>query len=153
MMFIIHLLQQVFEPQLTLVLVETTTPIQASSRQAFEGLQFPTALIQSILHALILVAQIIHLFYPLGRLHLPCVHEPLFIQSLRTYLHGPISAPPGWLMGLKDGMVSRVLGAMHRAERRPGVPGSDPRSSRVSVPAVWAKAFNQRYPEREKEKR
>jgi AraC family transcriptional regulator, alkane utilization regulator len=38
----------------------------------------------------------------------------LFIQSLRTYLHGPISAPPGWLMGLKDGMVSRVLGAMHR---------------------------------------
>lgn len=41
-----------------------------------------------------------------------------FIQSLRTYLHGPVAAPPGWLMGLKDGMVSRVLGAMHREPAR-----------------------------------
>ncbi|HIV70673.1 MAG TPA: AraC family transcriptional regulator [Candidatus Aquabacterium excrementipullorum] len=42
----------------------------------------------------------------------------LFIQSLRTYLHGPGALPPGWLMGLKDGMVSRVLGAMHREPAR-----------------------------------
>lgn len=42
----------------------------------------------------------------------------LFIQSLRSYLHGPGAVPPGWLMGLKDGMVSRVLGAMHREPAR-----------------------------------
>ncbi|HEX5373580.1 MAG TPA: AraC family transcriptional regulator [Aquabacterium sp.] len=43
----------------------------------------------------------------------------VFIQSLRTYLHGPAQPPAGWLMGLKDGMVSRVLGAMHREPQRP----------------------------------
>lgn len=43
----------------------------------------------------------------------------LFIQSLRSYLHGPGAVPPGWLMGLKDGMVSRVLGVMHREPARP----------------------------------
>jgi AraC-like DNA-binding protein len=43
----------------------------------------------------------------------------VFIQSLRTYLRGPGQAPAGWLMGLKDSMVSRVLGAMHREPARP----------------------------------
>ncbi len=43
----------------------------------------------------------------------------LFIQSLRVYLDGPMQAPAGWLMGLKDGMVSRVLGAIHREPERP----------------------------------
>ena len=45
--------------------------------------------------------------------------DVFFIQSLRSYLHGPVRAPAGWLMGLKDGMVSRVLGAMHREPARP----------------------------------
>jgi len=43
----------------------------------------------------------------------------LFIQSLRVYLSGPSQAPTGWLMGLKDGMISRVLGAIHREPDRP----------------------------------
>ena len=43
----------------------------------------------------------------------------LFIQSLRVYLDGPSQAPVGWLMGLKDGMISRVLGAIHREPQRP----------------------------------
>lgn len=55
----------------------------------------------------------------------------LFIQSLRTYLDGSVSAGgaprpqvtgpspnAGWLVALKDGMVSRVLGAMHRDPAR-----------------------------------
>lgn len=43
----------------------------------------------------------------------------LFIQSLRVYLSGPTQAPKGWVMGLKDGMISRVLGAIHREPDRP----------------------------------
>ncbi|RZL09456.1 MAG: AraC family transcriptional regulator [Rubrivivax sp.] len=54
----------------------------------------------------------------------------LFIQSLRSYLEvagsralGPHVTGPaptaGWLAALKDGMVSRVLGAMHRDPARP----------------------------------
>lgn len=43
----------------------------------------------------------------------------LFIQSLRSYLGaGASPVPPGWLLGLKDAMVSRVLGAMHRDPAR-----------------------------------
>lgn len=43
----------------------------------------------------------------------------LFIQSLRSYLKGDAGqAPPGWLLGLKDAMVSRVLGAIHRHPAR-----------------------------------
>lgn len=42
----------------------------------------------------------------------------LFIQSLRSYLDSQHRGPAGWLMGLKDGMVSRVLGAMHREPQR-----------------------------------
>lgn len=44
--------------------------------------------------------------------------DVLFIQSLRSYLEAEHRAPSGWLMGLKDGMVSRVLGAMHREPAR-----------------------------------
>lgn len=52
----------------------------------------------------------------------------LFIQSLRSYLEGALATSPqvtgpapaaGWLAALKDGMVSRVLGAMHRDPARP----------------------------------
>ena len=44
--------------------------------------------------------------------------DVLFIQSLRSYLDSASDMPAGWLMGLKDGMVSRVLGAMHRDPAR-----------------------------------
>jgi AraC-like DNA-binding protein len=41
----------------------------------------------------------------------------LFIQSLRSYVE---EQPAGsWLMGLKDDMISKVLGAMHRDPARP----------------------------------
>jgi AraC-like DNA-binding protein len=43
----------------------------------------------------------------------------VFIQSMRSYLEGSHRAPSGWLMGLKDSMVSRVLGAMHREPQQP----------------------------------
>jgi AraC-like DNA-binding protein len=43
----------------------------------------------------------------------------VFIQSMRSYLEGSHRAPTGWLMGLKDSMVSRVLGAMHREPQQP----------------------------------
>ncbi|MEY4429815.1 MAG: hypothetical protein RLZZ182_2504 [Pseudomonadota bacterium] len=46
--------------------------------------------------------------------------DVLFIQSLRSYLvAGGTRGPTGWLMGLKDSMVSRVLGAMHRDPAHP----------------------------------
>jgi AraC-like DNA-binding protein len=50
----------------------------------------------------------------------------LFIQALRSYLDKPGAGEPaqaddpssGWLIGLKDGMVSKVIGAMHKAPER-----------------------------------
>ena len=66
-----------------------------------------------------------------------------FIQSLRSYLSSTHRAPPaGWLMGLKDGMVWRVLGAMHRERQQPWTLATLSREGCVSR-TVLAERFTQ----------